>query len=198
MRGRLRVAHLEVAQILHRDGRIRAAHGARQHRTHGHGAYRRRVCAASARGKARFIHPSAVAFRPGVADSMKVLRIEVRARRIGRSGRVYDGQVSVVPDRLEWSERRVQAEEAIQVDGGVFPRGRRPCEDAARRSWAAFRNSVSRCAAPQCSSRRLRRAGRSPPGFLARRGSVGGVQRALQPQRGCAGAHHGERRVANE
>jgi hypothetical protein len=33
---------------------------------------------------------------------------------------VYDGQVPVVPDWLERSERRVQAEETIQVDGGVF------------------------------------------------------------------------------
>ena len=70
----------------------------------------------AAGGSARFIQPSCVAFRPGRAGLHVVLRVEVRARRIGRADRVDDRQVLRVEERLQRRERRMQAEEAVEVD----------------------------------------------------------------------------------
>ena len=47
-----------------------------------------------------------------------ILRVKVRAGGIGRAGRVNDGQLAVVKQRRQRRERRVQAEEAIEVHGG--------------------------------------------------------------------------------
>ncbi len=48
-----------------------------------------------------------------------VLRIEVRARGVGRAGGVHDGKVPLVPQRLEAGKRGMQAKESIQVNDAV-------------------------------------------------------------------------------
>ncbi len=61
-----------------------------------------------------------------------VLRVEMRAGVVRRSARVDDGERPVVPERLERRHRRVQAEEAVEVDrrahrvaAGTWNRNRR-------------------------------------------------------------------------
>ena len=52
----------------------------------------------------------------GSAGFHEVLRIEVRARHVGRSGGVDDGEVSRVVERLEGIERGMQTEESVEID----------------------------------------------------------------------------------
>ena len=56
------------------------------------------------------------AFHAGRAGLHVVLRIEVGAGHIGRAGGVDDGEMALVVERLEGRERRMQAEEAIEVE----------------------------------------------------------------------------------
>ena len=67
----------------------------------------------------RFSHPSSVTFTPGVPGLHKILRIEVGARRVGRSSSVHDGEMALLPQRLKWRQRRMQSEEAIEIDHGL-------------------------------------------------------------------------------
>ncbi len=61
-----------------------------------------------------------------------VLRVEVRARLVGRSAGVHDGELAALEQRREWRHARVQAEEAVEVDAlrrlasGSGNRDRRP------------------------------------------------------------------------
>src|SRR5262245_39232688 len=59
------------------------------------------------------------ALDPRCAAFHVVLRVEVRARRVGRATRMNDGQRAAPPERHERSERRVQREEAVEVDGAL-------------------------------------------------------------------------------
>ena len=61
-------------------------------------------------------------FTPGVRGLHVVLRVEVRARAVGRAGGVDDGELLRVPQRLERREPRVQAEEAVEIDRAVGAR----------------------------------------------------------------------------
>ena len=55
----------------------------------------------------RAVHPAAVGgLQPGRAGFHVVLRVEMRARGVGRAGRVDDRQVPLVEQRLERRERR--------------------------------------------------------------------------------------------
>ena len=49
----------------------------------------------------RLSQPSSVALHAGRAGFHVILRIEVRARRVGRSGGVHDREMPLVPQRLE-------------------------------------------------------------------------------------------------
>jgi len=118
--GRLPVADLEIAQVLDGHGGVGAAHGARQDVAHGHGAHGRDLRGAIG-ARHGPVHPSVGgSLQAGCGGFHEVLRVEVGAGRIGRSGGVYDSEVPLVPDGFEGSKRRVQAEETIQVDSGVF------------------------------------------------------------------------------
>ena len=144
---RLGVAHLEAGDILQRHRRIGSRHGARQRRP----PATRRAPATPAwpcrgLGSARFIQPIVGGLQTGRARFHVVLRVEVRARRIGRPHRVHNRQVLLVEQRLQRRQRRVQAEEAIQVDGGIFAIA--AAKAAARRWSAADRSRPFRRAAP--------------------------------------------------
>src|SRR4030095_11042030 len=59
------------------------------------------------------------ALDPRCAALHVVLRVEVRARRVGRAARVNDGQRAALRERYERRERRVQREEAVEVEGAL-------------------------------------------------------------------------------
>ena len=46
----------------------------------------------------------------------KILCIEVGARRVGRAGRMHNGQMLLLPERLERSEGWMQSEESVEID----------------------------------------------------------------------------------
>ena len=58
-------------------------------------------------------------FHAGRAGFHVVLRIEVRARGVGRAGGVNDRQVALLPQRLEGRERWVQPEESVEIEDRV-------------------------------------------------------------------------------
>ena len=49
-----------------------------------------------------------------------VLRVEVRPRAVRRSAGVDDGQLAAVPERLQRLQPRVEAEEAVEIDGAAL------------------------------------------------------------------------------
>jgi hypothetical protein len=57
----------------------------------------------------RGLHPRRARFH-------EILGVEVRAGGIGRTGRVHDRQVPLLPQRLERRERRMQPEESVQIN----------------------------------------------------------------------------------
>ena len=128
------IAHLEVADALHRDRRIRRRAWRAAARRPAPPRAPARPCP-SAFGSARFIQPSCGGLQARRARFHVVLRIEVRARGIGRADRVHNRQVPLVEQRLERRERGMQAEEAVQVDGGVFAASVAAARAAARR-WS--------------------------------------------------------------
>src|SRR6202158_278302 len=44
----------------------------------------------------------------------------MRARWIGRSGGVHDGEMLLFPERLKSGHRRMQSEEAVEIEHGFF------------------------------------------------------------------------------
>ena len=50
----------------------------------------------------------------------EVLRVEVRARRVGAARRVDEGGRAVLEEGEERRERRVEAEEAVEIERGVL------------------------------------------------------------------------------
>ena len=98
------------------------------------------------------------ALHAGRARLHVVLRVEVRARGVGRAAGVHRGEPPLVPERLERRQRRMQAEEAVEIDGAVAARRARDRDAAAR-----ARSSRGRRAARACSGRPRPRAGRSRP-----------------------------------
>ena len=149
-------------------------------------------------GSARFIQPLGGGFQPRRARFHVVLRVEVRARGVGRAGGIHDGQVPPVEQRLERRERRVQAEEAIQIDGGVFALV--AAADGPRHGDGGPQIVVGLLAVRHHDVQAVGRAAleNGHQDLLARRGRVGGIERALEPQRRRARPHHGQRRIAKK
>ena len=56
------------------------------------------ICSFAPAASARFSQPSAGGFETRSAGFHIILRIEMRARRIGRAGGVHDGEVAGVVD----------------------------------------------------------------------------------------------------
>ena len=84
--------HLELLQIRQRNRRRAAAQHARQIRPHGHGAKRRSIFFGNSSNRA--IQPAVFGrLHAGRAGLHEILRIEMRARRIGRTRGVHNGQV---------------------------------------------------------------------------------------------------------
>ena len=62
-----------------------------------------------------------------------VLRVEVRARRVGRAAGVDDRELPRVEERLERRQPRMQAEEAVEIDRRARSRPGRADRDARAR-----------------------------------------------------------------
>ena len=173
---------MKLFEVLHRDSAVRAAQGARQGRPKADGAHRRDF---ARHLRQRAIQPAVGGgLQAGRAGLHVILRIEVRARGIGRAGGVHDREMLLIPQRLQRRERRMQPEEAVEIDGACRPR--RPPTAAGRRWWAADRNSAARRAAPRCSDHRPRRAGRSRPEFSCGRPARRRQERRARSHRGAA------------
>ena len=182
------IAHLKTVQTLDGDGVVATAHGARQYGSHGHGANRRERLR---RGRQRAIEPTVIgsltAGRPGFHV---VLRIEMRTRGIGRTRRVHDGEMLRGVERLERSQRRVQAEEAIEIDRGVLRIGAGRARNGDRRPHAVIaRLGVRHDNVQAVGSAALENHHQN---FLARGRSICRIERALEPQGRAAHANHSE------
>ncbi len=125
-------ANREVREI--RDGeRGRASlHRARQVLRHRDTA-KRRLAGITARLQVTIQPAVGRGLDAGRARFHVVLRVEVRARAVGRSGGMDDGETLRIPHRLEPGERRMQAEETVEVDDRL-----------ARRALARLRNGNRR------------------------------------------------------
>ena len=95
----------------------------------------------------RASQPSGGALHAGRSRFHVVLRVEVRARGVGRAAGVDHGEPARVPQRLERRQRRVQAEEAVEVERGLGARPRRAARWRCRR---APHSSRGRRGAPPC------------------------------------------------
>jgi len=101
--------------LFHRDGRFEATQDARDRRAwHGlEGRLLRRL---------RQVAQSAI--EPSIFSGLdtrsaglhKILRIEVRAAWVGRSGGMHNRQLTLLPQRLKRRERRMQPEEAPEIE----------------------------------------------------------------------------------
>ncbi len=111
----------KIVDVVHRDRRLFAAQNARQGwsdaRWREMADFWRRV--AADRASERLSHPSSVDFTPGVPDSMKSCASKCERRGIGRSGGMHDGEMPLLPERLKRRQRRMQAEEAVEIEHGL-------------------------------------------------------------------------------
>src|SRR5580700_4213442 len=55
-------------------------------------------------------------FQAGCARFHEILRVEMRARRVGRTGGVHDRQMMLIPEWLQRGHRGMQAEETVEVE----------------------------------------------------------------------------------
>ncbi len=111
---------------------------------------------------------------------------------------MYDGEVTVIPNRLERAESGVQAEKTVQVDGGVFTavgylRRSRYGDGGTHFVVALFGVRYHDVQPVGCAALEY-----GDQDFLARRGSIGSVQRALEPQWSRARPYHRQGRVTKE
>ena len=75
------------------------------------------VCGGRRQVVQRTIEPSIFGgLHAGRAGFHEVLRVEVRARRVRRSGGVHDGEMPLLPERLKRRQRRMQSKEAVEID----------------------------------------------------------------------------------
>lgn len=87
----------------------------------GHGAERAGLCG---------LPGLEVPVQPSVAGALHsrrrglhvILRVEVGSGRIVRAARVNDRQIAAVPERLQWAEARIEAEESVEVECCSFTR----------------------------------------------------------------------------
>ena len=96
-RVRIAASHTEVIDVVHRHGRFGPGQNSRQRWPQADGAKRRLV---SGRGQRvqRAIQPAVFSgFDARRAGLHEILRIEVRTARVGRTGRMHDRQMALVP-----------------------------------------------------------------------------------------------------
>ena len=118
-----------MTDLVHRQRGRGALQHARQLRRERHGAKRRRVLVA-----ARL----QVAIQPAVAGALHagrcrlhvVLRVEVRARAVGRSARVDDRELPRLPERFQRLQPRVETEEAVEIERRAVARAGTSDRDA--------------------------------------------------------------------
>src|ERR1700716_3571064 len=69
----------------------------------------------------RTVQPAVIGdFHAGCAGFHEVLRVEMRARWIGRSGRVHDREMLLFPERLKSRHCWMQSEKAVEVEHGFL------------------------------------------------------------------------------
>src|SRR5260370_17043128 len=87
---------------------------AREVRPSGHGAERRGVLFRNRFQRA--VQPAVFGrLQAWRARFHEVLRVEMRARRVGRTGGVHDRELVLVKERLKWREARMQTEKSSHV-----------------------------------------------------------------------------------
>src|SRR5581483_9235695 len=190
---RLCIADLKIADILQRYRGVMTTQSPRQYRTNCDGTQRR-----STPGPIHDcpVDPAIVCcFDPGRAGFHIVLRVEMRARRIGRASGMSDREVARLEERQHRREGGMQSEEAIQVQGALVARrgGRRngDCGPQLVVPLFAVRN------------RDIEPIGSAPQKYgdqrlLAPRRSIRTGNCAGQPARQRCGARNQERRVTNK
>jgi hypothetical protein len=180
-------AHLERHHIADRDGGALAAQGSRHLRGQCNGADRRRI---GIGGGQRAVHPAVGAGLAGGAGFHVILCVEVGARRVGRAGGVDDGELLLVPQRLQRLECRVESEAAVEVDRALGPARLRDRNGGAElvislvREWGDHVQPVGRAALEN----------RDQDFALGLRGRGG----APEPHGRGSGARHHYRRTAEE
>ncbi len=105
---------MKIGDRLKRHGWHWSAQRGLQHVAHADRAQRR--SAAVAQRQVPPQPPGAQRLFSRRAALHRVHRVKVRVRRIGRPGRVNGRQHAGIPDGFERCERRVQAEEAVEID----------------------------------------------------------------------------------
>ena len=190
---RFGVEHLKAADRLQCDRRIAPGHGPRQRRTHRHRPYRRRPARFLRKGA---IHPAvARRFDPRRPGLHVVLRVEMRARGIGRTRGIDNRHELPIEQRLERSKGRMQPEEPVQIDrcvrdarSGPGDRDRRP--QIVVRFLPMRHDDIQSVRRPALKNR--------DQDLLPRRRGIGGVQRPRQPKRSRAHAHHRQSGIAQK
>ena len=108
-------ANRKIIDVIHRYGRFKPAQNARNRRAHGDGL-KCRLLRRMRQITQRAVEPSI--FRGLHARSAclhKILRIEVGAAGVGRSGRMHNRQLTLLPQRLKRRKRRMQAKESVKI-----------------------------------------------------------------------------------
>ena len=104
---------VESVERLHRDRADVPLEGARKRRADRHRAERRRL--RGPRGDRAGEPAVGRALHAGRPALHVVLRVEVRARRVGRAAGVHDRERAALPERHERCEGRVKREEAVEI-----------------------------------------------------------------------------------
>ena len=180
--GARRISHLKIVDAIDRHGIIRTAKRAGDLRPQ----------ADCAHGRFRFSGERPV--EPAVAGGLHsrsarfhvILRVEMRAGGIGRACRVDDGQMAGVVYRFERLQRRMQAEEAVEIYGGIR-RSVRLGQRQIRAQIVIGGFSVGNDYVQPIHGAALKNCDED---FLARAGSVFRVQRAREPSGRRADPHH--------
>jgi hypothetical protein len=188
--GRGGIAHREAVEIVHSDGVVRAPQRARQRGAQTYGAHRGRFACF---GRKRAIQPAIGGrFQAGCSRFHVILRVEVGARGVGRSGGMDDGELLAIPQRLQRRERRVQAEEAIEIDA-ESPAGLGHRDGGAQVVIALF--AVRHHDVQSIGGAALEDGDEY---FFAAARRVVGKSRPLQPEWSGADADHGQRGVTKK
>ena len=187
----------KAADVLHGDGRRRGPRSVRG--STGPSETARTGEGLPGRGGQRAVHPAAGGgLQARRAGLHVVLRVEMRARGVGRAHRFDNRQVPLVEERLQRRKRRMQAEEAIEIDGRILALVARrwPARDGDGRAQIVVGLLAVRHHDVQAVGGAALENGHQD--LLARRGASCGVKRALQPQRRRACTDHGQGRITKE
>ena len=138
----------------------------------------------------RAIQPAVIGgFEARRAGFHVVLRIEVRARGIGRAGSFDNCQLLRIPERLQSPQPRMQPEVAVEIDGRSVAFHR----DAEWPSSAAARSTRRRRAAQHIQAIDRPALENRDQDLLVSRRRVVGKCRPAEPRRRRAHAEHRER-----